>query len=897
MAVINCGGTDGNAVSLISDKSYKNISNINLTVYVSGRDKTALKVEIGTLSEGVFSATKTISSTYDSSAKKLTIGSLSVTKNSTNTSGNVAIDPATSGYIRISMANSGGKDKTGKFVGVKITAEPKNVTSATLTGIKINGTSWDLAGLSDNKATISTEFAGPPTVQYVYTATYDDETSETGKVEEIVASKQDGSYKATSTIFASNVTLTFTNVSNTLFSMTGVTDPTDDLASGNSSDVTATFSPGGSAVVYNGKSSGAAMVTNESINLAGSGNSYFKAIFTSPLAEGDVIDCSNHDGTFYISNTNDKSNSQTMPYTIPNGSVLIGKKAVFIQKNSANVFSWFTITRPKTIDSQVLGGVKKGETTLTEATDYTVSSTTIILAEAHKAIVAPTDVKLINHITYDDASTDDDDVPVTLAKDGDFFTGTATIGATTYTVKVPVDNSTPLLSLSAASGSINLNSYTPTGSVTVTVTGANLSNGTFNAPVADGVTVTPASVEISDGTMSQEFTITTSATTAASTVLNFAYTGAATQSYTLNYTKVAQRVLAQTDVTEATTWDWTKAGGASIQLTDATSPRNGEEFLLAALPEITNDETFNSQALKVSCQWPNRGSSYYLQGNSVKFNVTMPGTVQVWFSNTSNRDDTEANRRYLYVNGTNSGVYTLNQTFTNTEAMSVPAGEVVINAFTGEENATMVRINKIIFTPTPEPADATTSGEETYLTTSANMAGWRAFYDASNDYSVDANTTVYVAEQNPVGDKITLTSIDGIPAGVAVVLKTTSSADSYKMTLTKETAGTYTYSGTNKLEYTTSTVDQKYRLGYGASGVGFYPYSGTPASGAVILNVSSASARALTFAFDDETTGISATLMNSEESTVNNVFDLQGRRVAQPTKGLYIVNGKKVVIK
>jgi len=27
------------------------------------------------------------------------------------------------------------------------------------------------------------------------------------------------------------------------------------------------------------------------------------------------------------------------------------------------------------------------------------------------------------------------------------------------------------------------------------------------------------------------------------------------------------------------------------------------------------------------------------------------------------------------------------------------------------------------------------------------------------------------------------------------------------------------------------------------------------------------------------------------------VFGLQGRRVAQPTKGLYIVNGKKVVIK
>ena len=27
------------------------------------------------------------------------------------------------------------------------------------------------------------------------------------------------------------------------------------------------------------------------------------------------------------------------------------------------------------------------------------------------------------------------------------------------------------------------------------------------------------------------------------------------------------------------------------------------------------------------------------------------------------------------------------------------------------------------------------------------------------------------------------------------------------------------------------------------------------------------------------------------------IFDLQGRRIAQPAKGLYIVNGRKVMIK
>ena len=39
-------------------------------------------------------------------------------------------------------------------------------------------------------------------------------------------------------------------------------------------------------------------------------------------------------------------------------------------------------------------------------------------------------------------------------------------------------------------------------------------------------------------------------------------------------------------------------------------------------------------------------------------------------------------------------------------------------------------------------------------------------------------------------------------------------------------------------------------------------------------------------------------LVNSEERIVNSeVYDLQGRKVNQPAKGLYILNGKKVVIK
>ena len=47
---------------------------------------------------------------------------------------------------------------------------------------------------------------------------------------------------------------------------------------------------------------------------------------------------------------------------------------------------------------------------------------------------------------------------------------------------------------------------------------------------------------------------------------------------------------------------------------------------------------------------------------------------------------------------------------------------------------------------------------------------------------------------------------------------------------------------------------------------------------------------------EGETTGISS-MHNSECIMHNEYFDLQGRRVAQPSKGLYIQNGKKLIIK
>ena len=85
--------------------------------------------------------------------------------------------------------------------------------------------------------------------------------------------------------------------------------------------------------------------------------------------------------------------------------------------------------------------------------------------------------------------------------------------------------------------------------------------------------------------------------------------------------------------------------------------------------------------------------------------------------------------------------------------------------------------------------------------------------------------------------------------------------------------------------------------------IGFYKLNNTvttiPGNKAfLVLTNSEAQAKGFVLEFEDGgTTGIE-TIENSKNSTEDGVYyDLQGRRVENPTRGVYIVNGKKVVIK
>ena len=149
---------------------------------------------------------------------------------------------------------------------------------------------------------------------------------------------------------------------------------------------------GGTATLYNGKDSDAEMISpKEGIKLNGSKTSYMKIGLEKPLAKGDVITATSTTELYLTKDATKATNIDLNrnPYTIPEGSNLIGAKEFYLWYGK---FTAIKITRastqvaltasfsPATMSAKV-GDVAKdlpaltveaGETTLT-ANDYTVT--------------------------------------------------------------------------------------------------------------------------------------------------------------------------------------------------------------------------------------------------------------------------------------------------------------------------------------------------------------------------------------------------------------------------------------------------------------------------------------------------------------------------------------------
>ena len=147
------------------------------------------------------------------------------------------------------------------------------------------------------------------------------------------------------------------------------------------------------------------------------------------------------------------------------------------------------------------------------------------------------------------------------------------------------------------------------------------------------------------------------------------------------------------------------------------------------------------------------------------------------------------------------------------------------------------------------------------------------------------------------GDKVVLTSVKGkkIPANTGIILE---GSGDVTIPLTTEDTDDIT---DNDLLVSDGTVAADlstiYVLANGTNGVGFYLLNnGYVHAGKAYLKVpANANARQFIGFGDDTTTSISQ-IEKGKQNTEDAVFNLSGQRVVSPTKGLYVVNGKKVVI-
>ena len=193
-------------------------------------------------------------------------------------------------------------------------------------------------------------------------------------------------------------------------------------------------------------------------------------------------------------------------------------------------------------------------------------------------------------------------------------------------------------------------------------------------------------------------------------------------------------------------------------------------------------------------------------------------------------------------------------------------------------------------------------------------SGYATLYLETENFEVPAGCTAYVitevkkesGQYQAKTEAFAAGSI--IPAGQAVILKGTAGQTyAYKANLT----GTPVTIDKNLLvgtatEQTLNAAGYKYFLfGSGPDGQGFYRQTGhdinsihLKAHKAGLRLPSTAIGSAKSFVIDfstPETTGIRSVGSAVQPSKEEVYFDLQGRRVLHPTRGIYIVNGKKVV--
>ena len=222
--------------------------------------------------------------------------------------------------------------------------------------------------------------------------------------------------------------------------------------------------------------------------------------------------------------------------------------------------------------------------------------------------------------------------------------------------------------------------------------------------------------------------------------------------------------------------------------------------------------------------------------------------------------------------------------------ISIPVKGIYDITFTFTESGTTV-IDVVTKT-----AEAVTIGEKKWATTVTNSA---------LDFSA-SEVEAYTATVNDAKTTVALEKVDDVQAETGLVLKGAEGTYYIPVTASSETPKGSLLSSSTDSYWTWHDNGGENNTFYGLSVNGaneaqFVKIACSagneveiPAGKAFLLINSANAARELKVVFANEANGIDAIVA---EKSVEGIYNMNGQRVAAPAKGLYIVNGKKVIMK
>lgn len=309
--------------------------------------------------------------------------------------------------------------------------------------------------------------------------------------------------------------------------------------------------------------------------------------------------------------------------------------------------------------------------------------------------------------------------------------------------------------------------------------------------------------------------------------------------------------------------------------------------------EVENLRKSSNDALNYEGNVPERASGghwYRLTGKRHVYTQTLePGVYSI---DISARNQGSSNYTLYVKTRDSSGTLTdsgsatwasSNNSVQTVSSIIVPSGSSI--ALYGGDGNSNVAIDYIILRKITIPAKIGDTGYTTFASSYAldlaNLPnGLQAFYAYGNEQDVVKFRTVEKAAV----------------AGTGLLLKGTA-GETYSIPVA---ASGETVSGNLLVGCTTETVlgaNANYYVMVNNNDIAVFQCldqkGATIPAGKAYLNVAAGAGARLSFSFDDDTTTGISSMHNSEFIMHNEVYNLNGQRIVKPSKGLYIVNGKK----